>query len=97
MTRYVPPLALTILYSSGFLQTIYVYNKRYLDIEFDLVLQELHVDPPLDPPIEGEPTEAGPRIPANPSTKRLSMPLHHSDLPSLLQRTCGLRMFIRSM
>lgn len=78
------------------LQTIYVYNKRYLDIDFDHVVQELHVDPPLDPPIEGERTAAVPSIPLNPSTKRPSMPLPHSDLPNSRQRTSGLRMFIRN-
>ena len=92
-----PPLHYILNGFPFILQTIYVYNKRYLDIDFDLVLQELHVDPPLDPPIEGEPTETGPHIPADTSTKRLSMPLHHSDLPNSLRHTCGLRMFIRNM
>lgn len=43
-----------------------MYNKRYLDIDFDRVLQELHIDPPLDPPIDGERTNIDPCIPANP-------------------------------
>lgn len=34
-------------------QTIYVFNKHYLDIEFPDVLKELHVEPPLQLPIEG--------------------------------------------
>ncbi|KAF8137319.1 putative peripheral membrane protein [Boletus edulis] len=33
-------------------QTIYVFNKHYLDIEFPEVLRELRVEPPLQLPIE---------------------------------------------
>ncbi|KAL1744863.1 hypothetical protein HDZ31DRAFT_63668 [Schizophyllum fasciatum] len=33
-------------------QTIFVFDKNYLDIELDEVLNRLHVDPPLQPPIE---------------------------------------------
>ena len=35
-------------------QTIYVFNRRYLDIDLDRVLQELHVIPQFNPPIDGE-------------------------------------------
>jgi len=42
-----------------------VYNKRYLDIDLDRVLQELHVNPPLDPPIDGEGTNTDPCISAH--------------------------------
>ncbi|KAJ8518823.1 hypothetical protein ONZ45_g4127 [Pleurotus djamor] len=34
-------------------QTIYVFNKHYLDLDIESVLRELHVEPPLEPPIEG--------------------------------------------
>ena len=34
-------------------QTIYVFNKHYLDIEFPEVLKELRVESPLQLPIEG--------------------------------------------
>ncbi|KAG2363479.1 putative peripheral membrane protein [Suillus spraguei] len=33
-------------------QTIYVFNKYYLDFDLNDVLHELRVDPPLQPPIE---------------------------------------------
>ncbi|KAF9239828.1 putative peripheral membrane protein [Melanogaster broomeanus] len=33
-------------------QTIYVFNKYYLDIDMSDVLRELRVEPPLQPPIE---------------------------------------------
>lgn len=79
------------------LQTIYVYNKRYLDIDFDRVLQELHVDPPLDPPIDGERTEIDLCIPINTFAKRRSMLPPRSDLPSSRQPTCALRTPIRNM
>ena len=42
-----------------------MYNKRYLDIDLDRVLQELHVDPPLDPPIDGECADTDPCISAH--------------------------------
>lgn len=42
-----------------------MYNKRYLDIDFDRVLQELHVNPPLDPPIDGERARTDPCISAD--------------------------------
>ena len=42
-----------------------MYNKRYLDIDLDRVLQELHVDPPLDPPIDGERANTDPCISAH--------------------------------
>ncbi|KAI0319256.1 putative peripheral membrane protein [Amylostereum chailletii] len=35
-------------------QAIYVFNKYYLDEELDLILQELHMQPPLQPPIEDD-------------------------------------------
>jgi len=34
-------------------QTIYVFNKYYLDFDLNDVLHELRVNPPLQPPIEG--------------------------------------------
>lgn len=34
-------------------QSIFVFNKYYLDFDLDEVLQELRVEPPLQPPIEG--------------------------------------------
>ncbi|TFK46861.1 putative peripheral membrane protein [Heliocybe sulcata] len=33
-------------------QTIYVFNKYYLDVDLEEVLQELKVDPPLQPPLD---------------------------------------------
>lgn len=35
-------------------QTIYVFNKRYLDLELEQVLRELHEDPVLQPLVEGK-------------------------------------------
>lgn len=34
-------------------QSIFVFNKYYLDEDFDEVIQLLHLQPPLQPPIEG--------------------------------------------
>ena len=34
-------------------QTIYVFNKYYLDFDLNDVLHELRLNPPLQPPIEG--------------------------------------------
>jgi autophagy-related protein 11 len=34
-------------------QSIFVFNKYYLDLDLDEVLRELRVEPPLQPPIEG--------------------------------------------
>ena len=49
---------MTSLSDSGYFepcpsQSIYVFNKYYLDAEFDEVIKLLHVQPPLQPPIEG--------------------------------------------
>ncbi|KAI0087342.1 hypothetical protein BDY19DRAFT_246729 [Irpex rosettiformis] len=33
-------------------QTIYVFNKAYLDLDIDLVLRKLRVEAPLQPPVE---------------------------------------------
>ena len=35
------------------MQSIFVFNKYYLDEDVKEVLRELHVKPPLQPPIEG--------------------------------------------
>jgi hypothetical protein len=35
-------------------QSIFVFNKYYLDEEFDEVIKLLHLQPPLQPPIEGK-------------------------------------------
>jgi len=35
-------------------QSIYVFNKYYLDYDLDNVLRDLHVEAPLQPPIEGK-------------------------------------------
>ena len=35
-------------------QTIFVFNKFYLDYDINSVLQELHHEPPFHTPIEGE-------------------------------------------
>lgn len=35
-------------------QTIFVYNKSYLDLDIDLILKQLRVEPPLQPPVQGE-------------------------------------------
>lgn len=35
-------------------QSIFVFNKYYLDFDLDEVLHELRVEPPLQPPIEGK-------------------------------------------
>ena len=72
------------------LQTIYVYNKRYLDIDLDRVLQELHVDPPLDPPIDGKHTNTNARIPTNPLHKEAidaTPPFRPSQLATTYLRT----------
>lgn len=34
-------------------QSIYVFNKHYLDYDLEAVLLNLKVEPPLQPPIEG--------------------------------------------
>lgn len=36
-----------------FTQSIYVFNKYYLDFDLNEVLKELKVEAPLQPPIEG--------------------------------------------
>jgi autophagy-related protein 11 len=35
-------------------QSIFVFNKYYLDFDLDEVLRELRVDAPFQPPIDGE-------------------------------------------
>lgn len=35
-------------------QSIYVFNKHYLDYDLDDVLRDLRVEAPLQPPIEGK-------------------------------------------
>jgi autophagy-related protein 11 len=35
-------------------QSIFVFNKYYLDEDFDEVIKLLHLQPPLQPPIEGK-------------------------------------------
>jgi len=67
-----------------------VYNKRYLDIDLDRVLQELHVDPPLDPPIEGEHPKTNTRIPTDPLHKEAmdaTPPFRPSQLATTYLRT----------
>jgi autophagy-related protein 11 len=34
-------------------QSIFVFNKYYLDEDFDEVMKLLHLQPPIQPPIEG--------------------------------------------
>ena len=34
-------------------QTIYVFNKTYLDLDMEVVLRQLRLEPPLQPPVEG--------------------------------------------
>ena len=57
--RHMPSVCVvTSLSDSGYFepcpsQSIYVFNKYYLDAEFDEVIKLLHVQPPLQPPIEG--------------------------------------------
>lgn len=36
-----------------YFQTIYVFNKTYLDLDMDVVLRQLRLEPPLQPPVEG--------------------------------------------
>ncbi|KAH0835892.1 hypothetical protein J3R83DRAFT_9785 [Lanmaoa asiatica] len=48
-------------------QTIYVFNKHYLDIEFPEVLRELRVEPPLQP-IEGTLSFTVSRLPLMPES-----------------------------
>lgn len=43
--------SLVVLTNGG--QTIYVFNKHYLDLSLPEVLKELRVEPPLQLPIEG--------------------------------------------
>ncbi|OSX61021.1 hypothetical protein POSPLADRAFT_1057962 [Postia placenta MAD-698-R-SB12] len=45
-------------------QTIYVFNKRYLDLDVLQVLGELRVEPPLQPPIEDTITSTPPFRPS---------------------------------
>lgn len=44
-------------------QTIYVFNKHYLDIELPEVLRVLRVEPPFQLPIEGTPYFPSPACP----------------------------------
>ena len=67
-----------------------MYNKRYLDVDFDRVLQELHVDPPLDPPIEGERANTDPCISAHSLHKEAidaTPPFRPSQLATTYLRT----------
>jgi len=67
-----------------------VYNKRYLDIDLDRVLQELHVDPPLDPPIDGEYPKTNTRIPTHSLHKEAmdaTPPFRPSQLATTYLRT----------
>ena len=67
-----------------------MYNKRYLDIDLDRVLQELHVDPPLDPPIDGERTDTDPCISAHSLHKEAidaTPPFRPSQLATTYLRT----------
>ena len=66
-----------------------MYNKRYLDIDFDRVLQELHVDPPLDPPIDGEHAKTNACTPLTPSTEAIDAtpPFRPSQLATTYLRT----------
>ena len=52
-------------------QSIYVFNKYYLDEEFDEVIKLLHLQPPLQPPIEGTSLTSRIRDPRNLPQKKL--------------------------
>jgi autophagy-related protein 11 len=69
-------------------QTIYVFNKNYLELDLDEVLSLLRAPPPLQPPVDGQPlwTVAHPRAHTEPETAVSTPPARPSQLATAYLR-----------
>ncbi|KAK2461273.1 hypothetical protein APHAL10511_006800 [Amanita phalloides] len=67
-------------------QTIFVFNKNYIDDDYDELLRRLRVIPPLQPPIEDNITATPPFRPAQLASSVLrTARIHHDHLSKLYE------------
>ncbi|KZT23676.1 hypothetical protein NEOLEDRAFT_1136168 [Neolentinus lepideus HHB14362 ss-1] len=60
-------------------QTIFVFNKYYLDLDLDEVLQELKIDPPMQPPLDETISATPPFRPSQLAASSLCIAQTHRD------------------